>query len=156
MHAICPGVRLEGAEKSRLGIAGNLPSIGLWPVIYLMRGGLDGKEPVMRAWTLVVFAAFRSAAAFGHPGSGIAVDEKGRIYFTDTGKGVWRIDADGKLTLISESAMHWMAIDRKGAFSNSPEQFGEWFGRLSPKGKTPTLISCSDFPCVVGAPFTPA
>ena len=70
--------------------------------------------------------------------------------FTDTGRGVWRIDSPGKLTLVSESAMHWMAIDRGGKFSQAPESFGEWFGRLTPRGQSPTLLSCSDFPCVVG------
>jgi hypothetical protein len=78
------------------------------------------------------------------------VDEKGKVYFTDTGRGVWRIDDGGKLTLISESAMHWMAIDQQGKFADAPEQFGEWFGRLTPKRQKPTLISCSDSPCVVG------
>ena len=85
-----------------------------------------------------------------HPGSGIAVDDGGVVYFTDTGRGVWRIDTDMKRTLISESAMHWMAIDRKGGFSRQPAAFGEWFGRLTPEGTSPTLLSCSDFPFVVG------
>ena len=86
----------------------------------------------------------------GHPGSGIAVDDGGRVYFTDTGRGVWRIDPAGKLALVSDSAMHWMAIDRRGGFARHPAAFGEWFGRLTPKGEKPALISCSDFPCVVG------
>src|SRR5687768_4069631 len=75
-----------------------------------------------------------------HPGSGIVVDDKGHVFFTDTGKGVWRIDPDRKITLISSSAMHWMAIDRDGRFAAAPEQFGEWFGRLTPSGQKPTLI----------------
>jgi hypothetical protein len=90
------------------------------------------------------------APADAHPGSGIAVDDDGRVHFTDTGKGVWRVDPGGKLTLISESAMHWMAIDRGGNFGGAADEFGEWFGRITPKGARPTLISCSDFPCVVG------
>ena len=85
-----------------------------------------------------------------HPGSGITVDDKGRVCFTDTGKGIWRIERGGKLTLLSGSAMHWMTIDRAGAFARAPEEFGEWFGRLTPVGEKPALISCSDFPCVMG------
>jgi hypothetical protein len=46
--------------------------------------------------------------------------------------------------------MHWMAIDPDGAFSNSPKEFGEWFGRVTPKGEKPSLIWCSDFPCAIG------
>jgi hypothetical protein len=92
-----------------------------------------------------------AATTVAHPGSGIAVDDRGVVYFTDTGRGVWRIDRGGKLTLVSESAMHWMAIDRKGSFSRQPAEFGEWFGRLTPEGQVPALLSCSDFPFVVGA-----
>src|SRR5688572_24292547 len=100
---------------------------------------------------LVITVCTSSASrAVAHPGSGIVVDENGRVYFTDTGRGVWRVEGDGKLTLISKSAMHWMTIDREGKFADAPEEFGEWFGRLTPKGEKPTLISCSDFPCVVG------
>ena len=47
-----------------------------------------------------------------HPGSGIVVDRNGQVYFTDTGKGVWKIDAQGKLTYIPASRFHWMT-DRK-------------------------------------------
>jgi len=38
--------------------------------------------------------------AFGHPGSGIVIDKYGQIYFTDTGKGVWKIDVKGHLTYV--------------------------------------------------------
>jgi sugar lactone lactonase YvrE len=99
------------------------------------------------ALTLLVMPAGRSAA---HPASGIAVDDRGVVYFADTGCGVWRIESDGKLTLVSGSAMHWMAIDRKGSFSRQPAEFGQWFGRLTPTGQAPALLSCSDFPFVVG------
>ena len=99
---------------------------------------------------LVISVALSTDRAGAHPGSGIVVDGAGRVYFTDTGKGVWRVEEGGKLTLISRSAMHWMTIDREGKFADSPEEFGQWFGRVTPKGQKPTLISCSDFPCVMG------
>jgi WD40 repeat protein len=99
---------------------------------------------------LALWLTLETTGAFAHPGSGIAVDADGRVFFTDTGRGIWRVDGDGGLTLISDSAMHWMAIDQEGKFANSPDEFGEWFGRLTPRGGKPTLISCSDFPCVVG------
>jgi sugar lactone lactonase YvrE len=88
--------------------------------------------------------------AQGHPASGIAVDDQGNVFFVDSEMGVWCIDAQGKRTLVSESAMHFMAMDRTGKFANTPSKFGKWFGRLTPKGEKPTLISCSDFPSVVG------
>ena len=107
---------------------------------------LAPRAPVATALVLVALAC----PAVAHPGSGIVAFRGGPVYFTDTGRGVWRIDAGGRLTLVSESAMHWMAVDRAGGFADAPEQFGEWFGRLTPRGQKPVLVSCSDFPCVVG------
>ena len=106
-------------------------------------------KPASLLAVAVVIALLIAGRAVAHPGSGIEVDGDS-VYFTDTGKGVWRIDAGGRLTLVSTSAMHWMAIDRVGGFADAPEQFGEWFGRLTPRGQKPVLISCSDFPCVIG------
>lgn len=105
--------------------------------------------PLLAAALLCLATVIPPASA--HPGSGIVVDDRGRACFTDTGRGVWRIEADGKLTLVTESAMHWLTIDRAGGFARAPESFGEWFGRVTPQGETPALLTCSDFPCVVGA-----
>src|SRR5688572_5116929 len=91
-----------------------------------------------------------NGAVHAHPSSGIVVDERGRVFFQDSGRGVWRVSDGGKPALISDSAMHWMAIDPSGKFANSPKEFGEWFGRVTPKGEKPTLIWCSDFPCDIG------
>ena len=85
-----------------------------------------------------------------HPPSGIVVDNAGRVFFQDSAKGVWRVEASRKPTLVSPMAWHWMTIDRGGKFANSPEQFGEWFARVTPQGEKPALIACSDFPCVMG------
>ena len=84
-----------------------------------------------------------------HPGSGIVVDRNGQVYFTDTGKGVWKIDAQGKLTYIPASRFHWMTIDLSGYFAESQKNFGEYFERVTPQSSKPTLIMCSDFPLVV-------
>src|SRR5688572_14094071 len=79
-----------------------------------------------------------------HPGSGIAVDEQGQIYFTDTGEGVWKVDTKGALTLFSKSALHWMGYDEEGRFAHAPEKFG-FFERITPTGAKPALLLCSDF-----------
>jgi sugar lactone lactonase YvrE len=86
---------------------------------------------------------------FAHPGSGIVVDRNGQVYFTDTGKGVWKIDAQGRLTYIPASRFHWMAIDLSGYFAESQNAFGEYFERVTPKGSKPAVIISSDFPLVV-------
>ncbi|MBS4027403.1 MAG: hypothetical protein KGZ58_02100 [Ignavibacteriales bacterium] len=88
--------------------------------------------------------------ASAHPGSGIVVDKYGQIYFTDTGKGVWKIDASGKLTYLPASKFHWMTIDAIGYFAESPKNFGEYFERVTPQSTKPALIMCSDFPLVLG------
>lgn len=93
----------------------------------------------------IVFVTNLSA----HPGSGIVLDKEGNIYFTDTGKGVWKIDKHGKLSFLPASKFHWMAIDAIGSFAGSPKSFGEYFERVTIKSNQPSLIMCSDFPLVV-------
>jgi len=84
-----------------------------------------------------------------HPGSGIVVDKEGNIYFTDTGKGVWKIDVKGKLSFVPASKFHWITLDEMGYFAGSLKNFGEYFERVTPQGSKPSLIMCSDFPLVV-------
>jgi len=49
--------------------------------------------------TVVTLAVAGSALA--HPGSGIAVDREGQVYFTQTnGKGIWKVSPKGELSLI--------------------------------------------------------
>lgn len=102
---------------------------------------------------ILIFAFLQmlvSTITSAHPGSGIVVDKYGQIYFTDTGKGVWKIDAQGKLTYLPASKFHWMTIDAIGYFAESPKSFGEYFERVTPQSTKPALIMCSDFPLVVG------
>jgi len=87
--------------------------------------------------------------ASAHPGSGIVVDIFGNVYFTDTGKGVWKIDTQGKVTYIPASRFHWMAIDPAGYFAESQKNFGQYFERVTDQNSKPALILCSDFPLVV-------
>jgi sugar lactone lactonase YvrE len=91
-----------------------------------------------------------SMVTSAHPGSGIVVDKYGQIYFTDTGKGVWKIDANGRLIFLPASKFHWMTIDVIGHFAASPKSFGEYFERVTPQSANPALIMCSDFPLVIG------
>ncbi len=84
-----------------------------------------------------------------HPGSGIVIDKYGQVYFTDTGKGVWKIDAKGILTYLPSSRFHWLTIDPSGSFGASPKSFGQYFERVSEQNSKPALITCSDFPIAV-------
>jgi sugar lactone lactonase YvrE len=77
------------------------------------------------------------------------IDKEGNVYFTDTGKGVWKIDTQGKLTFLPASKFHWMTIDPIGYFAESQKSFGEYFERVTQQSNKPALIMCSDFPLVV-------
>jgi len=97
----------------------------------------------------LVTAGLAITAVFAHPGSGLVVDRQGQVYFIDTGKGIWKIDAQGRLTQREGPAFHWMAIDAGGRFAktrlpSSPS------AEMKVVGTDPTLILSSDYPLVVG------
>lgn len=105
--------------------------------------------PCLGALLALAAAVLLFEPALAHPGSGIALDPRGQVYFIDSGQGVWRIDAAGRLTLYDDTAYHWMALDVAGRFA----------GVLLPKsptsdmravGSDPTVVVSSDVPVVVG------
>ena len=89
---------------------------------------------------LVVVAQFSLApiSAWAHPGSGIVVDAQGNVYFTHTGRGIGKIDPQGRLTYIGETrGGHWMCLDAKGSFSRTQPKH---FERITRDGVKPALI----------------
>ena len=82
---------------------------------------------LVRALTSVALCVLLGTGAAAHPGSGIVIDKEGQVFFTDTGRGVWKIDRQGNLSLLPVSLFHWMAIDEDGYFAASQKNFGEWF-----------------------------
>src|SRR6059036_1011961 len=81
---------------------------------------------------LVVAAQFFLAAftASAHPGSGIVVDTQGNVYFTHLGRGVGKIDPQGKLTYVGHTrGGHWMCLDPDEEFAPVPERPGCGRGR---------------------------
>ena len=92
---------------------------------------------------------FVGTTASAHPGSGIVVDKFGQIYFTDTGRGVWKIDTHGKLSYIPASQFHWMALDEEGYFAKSQKSFREFFERVVPESSKSSLVLCSEFPLTI-------
>ena len=111
---------------------------------------MERSTSVIKIFVGLLSCIFVATSAIAHPGSGIVVDEQGQVYFTDTGKGVWKIDNNGKLTFLPASKFHWMSIDAAGHFAGSSKNFGEYFERVTPHNNKPILIMCSDFPLVVG------
>lgn len=81
-----------------------------------------------------------ASSAFAHPSSGIAVTDKGEVLFVY--KGMWKIDADGKLTQIHrETGGHWMALDTDGFFSSAKNN--RLFERLTPERAKPVILYAS-------------
>jgi DNA-binding beta-propeller fold protein YncE len=90
-----------------------------------------------------------STSIKAHPGSGIAVDRLGQVYFLDTGSGLWRIDARGGLTHLSGTLFHWLAIDENNRFANTQLASGA-LGEILKVGPNPTVLLSSDYPIAIG------
>jgi sugar lactone lactonase YvrE len=92
-----------------------------------------------------------SRDGFAHPGSGIVVDRQGNVYFFDTGAGVWKIDRAGKVTKLSPTAYHWMAIDIDDRLAHVTLPYhSSGAATITRVGSDPTLLISSDFPVTVG------
>ena len=100
--------------------------------------------------TLLTLAAtcLLSTPIFAHPGSGIAVDRLGQVYFLDTGSGLWRIDTRGKLTRLSKTRFHWLAIDANNRFKSSHLPSGA-NGEILNVGTNPAVLLSSDYPIAI-------
>ena len=98
---------------------------------------------------LILAVMCLSMSVTAHPGSGIAVDRIGQVYFLDTGSGLWKIDRRGTLTKLSGLLNHWLAIDVNNWFARTPLPTGA-LGEISRVGNSPTLLLSSDYPIAIG------
>jgi len=98
---------------------------------------------------IVAVVCLLAGNLMAHPGSGIAVDRLGQVYFLDTGSGLWKIDRRGKLTKLSGLLPHWLAIDANNRFANTPLPTGA-LGEISRVGDSPTLLLSTDYPIAIG------
>ena len=97
--------------------------------------------PIMIRWRCFLVAAgwlsFTSVMT-AHPSSGIAVNDRGEVFFVHTTRGLARIGLDGKLTYVHQSAGgHWMCLDRQGSFARTQPKH---FQRVTPDGARPAII----------------
>lgn len=97
-----------------------------------------------------VTALVLNASVFAHPGSGIAVDRSGVIYFVDTGAGLWKVDAKGALVAIPSPRFHWMALDQDDRLKNVRLPSGS-SGEVTRVGSKPVLLLASDYPLAIGS-----
>ena len=117
--------------------------------ITLRNGSLNPAFFLISIFLTLMLCFLPGTKLSAHPGSGIVIDKEGNIYFTDTGKGVWKVDTQGKLTFLPASKFHWMTIDETGFFAGSQKNFGKYFERVTSKADKPDLIMCSDFPIII-------
>ena len=87
-----------------------------------------------------------AVAAYGHPGSAIAVAADGRVYFVDTGRGVFVIERDGRIVRHDGPAFHWFTFDSANRFARTPwpHMPGAEFRSAG------SLILSSDYPAAIG------
>ena len=105
--------------------------------------------PSMNRWVLAALVtSVLASPALAHPGSGIVVDRSGRIYFVDTGSGLWKLEAHGELTRIDPSRFHWLTIDPDDRFKSTTLPSGAG-GEVTRVGSAPTLLIASDYPLVI-------
>lgn len=101
-----------------------------------------------RQIVLTLAAMCLSTSTTAHPGSGIAVDRLGQVYFLDTGSGLWKIDAQGRLTRLSRLQPHWLAIDETNRFASTPLPTGA-LGEITAVGANPTVLISTDYPIAI-------
>jgi DNA-binding beta-propeller fold protein YncE len=109
----------------------------------------DWRRICHRALLTLAVAGFLSTALQAHPGSAIAVDRLGQVFFIDTGSGLWKIDRQGRLTSLSGLLNHWFALDANNRFANSRLPSGA-LGEISRVGANPTLLLSTDYPIAIG------
>jgi hypothetical protein len=95
---------------------------------------------------LAISAANRGLA---HPGASIELGRDGRVYFVDTGRGIFEIGRDGRLKRLDGPAFHWFTIDVSSRHVKTawPAIQG---GELRSVGLDPTLVLSSDVPVTIG------
>ena len=105
------------------------------------------RGPLLLA-ALVTLSAAQQAIA--HPGASIGLGPDGRVYFVDTGRGIFEIGRDGRLNRLDGPAFHWFAIDVSSRFTKTrwPPIPG---GEIRAVGLNPTLLLSSDVVVAIGS-----
>src|SRR4029453_2946242 len=105
-------------------------------------------RPIVR-WLFALVLAVVASGARAHPGSGIALDRRGNLYFIDTGAGVWRLDPEGRLERYGGPAFHWMALDLDDRFGKTALPISAQ-AEMRSTGRDPRVLLSSDYPIAVG------
>jgi hypothetical protein len=111
------------------------------------------KRRLLSSAFICVVSVVAAHPALAHPGAAIAVDANGRVYFVDTGHGVWMVDAAGKLVDLGGPAFHWMTLDPDGRFASLRVSGGSFEFVAKPIDGGGVLILSSDFPVALRDEF---
>ena len=106
-------------------------------------------DRLIRICVMALGAVCLPATVTAHPGSGIAVDRVGQIYFVDMVSGIWKVDLRGALTHFPGPAFHWMALDAGERFSGTRLPSGSG-GEVARIGANPSVILASSYPVAFG------
>jgi sugar lactone lactonase YvrE len=121
------------------------------------------RTPVFASISAVIaLCTIVATRASAHPGSGIAVDSQGRVYFVETGNPdarfpgfIWEVDARGKLTPVHKTGGHWLTLDANGSFARSDlgawfqQRHTPWLQRAEAHDSGPALVQADGCPIVV-------
>ena len=118
-----------------------------------MKKIVKSRMPTLFSAVFMTIVGFLPGSITAHPGAGIAVDRQGQVYFLDTGSGLWRIDTQGRITRLSDTLFHWLALDANNLFARGtlPSSAGttlDWV--ISKVGENPTVLLSSDWPIALG------
>jgi len=106
------------------------------------------RRPIILALGILMALQIGVLPAQAHPGSGIAVDRTGQVYFIDTGDGLWKIDLQGHLVHLGGPRFHWMALDLENKFAKTTLPSGP-SGDITRVGDNPAVLVSSDFPIAI-------
>jgi hypothetical protein len=101
----------------------------------------------MRKLCVATLLLLSVTAAVAHPGSAIAIDRRGVVYFVDTGSGVWTLPPGGTLTRHPGPGFHWMALDPTGKLEKAPLP-KTFDAEIRAAG---SVLLSSDYPITVGS-----
>jgi hypothetical protein len=103
----------------------------------------------IRRMLVALSLALAAGRALAHPGSAIAVGRDGRVFFVDTGGGIFEIGRDGRVSRREGPAFHWFALDSTSRLAKTrwPSFPG---AEIRSVGSGPTLVLSSDFPVSIG------
>lgn len=108
---------------------------------------------VISALLLFFVCGFMLAyAAFAHPSWAIAVDAQNRIYVSDLEK-IWKIDANGRVSIFSERHTHEFTLDREGNllgeelnYDPVTQKYTSGLWRITPGGEFSYILAPTETP----------